>query len=83
MKAGDLVLYRIRSADKRSLAEGMRVLCEVKEVREVFGRQDLVIAPMSGDGEMRVSAGSVEAAAEPIGVKWVGATTTTNQEKGQ
>lgn len=92
MKAGDLVLYRVRSADKRSTGEGMRVLCEVKEVREVFGRQDLLIAPVSGEGELRVSAGSVEAAAEAIAkVNWpstdevvkANEAMITNQEKGQ
>jgi len=40
----------------------MRVLVRILSVRPAFGREDAVVVPIKGDGELRVSLESLEVA---------------------
>lgn len=64
-KVGDLVLLPIEGGDWRS-KRVMRALCEVVRLKARYGRTDLWVVPVSGDGELRVSSGSVELSAQLI-----------------
>lgn len=58
MDKGDKVLVRLATKSPDS-ADAAWALCEIEDVQTMFGRELVTVAPVKGEGSVRLDAASV------------------------
>lgn len=61
MSAGEDVVFVVSNPDPRRDSGELRVMVRILETRSAYGREDCLITPVSGSGEMWVSRSRLEA----------------------